>query len=148
MSQYKLIMKGKLIMNIKYEIVKKIEPYLNNESQYDIIKVSDTIFRSPIGDFKKFVVNQNDEHWNKVNEWIDRYIIPNMTRRTINYKVDGSSNIKIQCQKDIGEYVSNDEIKYILAIRGIKGDNNSEKYPLNLYYPLSSEYNKQFHKRS
>ena len=132
-------------MNIEYKILEIIE--LNDGNVYEIIKVRDTIFKSPKGDFEQYVVNRTDEHMEKVNDWIDKYLIPYMTRKDINYKIS-SYGIKHDCQGALGgEYVSDDEIKYLLAVRGIKGTNKREEYPTNLFYQLSSHYKKQFTKK-
>lgn len=125
--------------NIEHELIKGI----NSEWGGFGVNVNGTKFESPRENFK-VISNPNEEHLKKVEAWIDEVLMTYMTRKSINTRIS-SYGIKHKCEKDIGEYVSNEEIKYLLALKGIPSRGTSDRvYPLNLCYPLSQDFLKRY----
>lgn len=64
------------------------------------------------------------EHQEEIRNWIKKEIIPNLIKK-INRKY-GSCNLKHMCEKDLGFYVSNYDIKYNMCMLGIEGKQMSD----------------------
>lgn len=76
------------------------------------------------------------EHQPLIRKWIEENIIPNL-RNTINYNRT-SYSLKHMCENDLEFYVSNYDIKYHMAMLGIKGINPDNS--INYCYPISQKW--------
>ncbi|AIY82007.1 hypothetical protein U728_2923 [Clostridium botulinum 202F] len=73
----------------------------------------------------------------KIQEWIKREIKPNLIK-TINRKYT-SYTIKHICEKELGFYVSNEDIKYNMNLLGIYHE-KVKVNSINYYYPISQRW--------
>lgn len=127
---------------LNYVVMDTIRIFFDRKNDYLVLKVKGTIFSCKKEDFEEYVINCTDEHWSKVNEWIDKYLIPFMNRKTINYYTFDSRALKVIAEWQTGEHIADELLIYLLASRGVSGNNKlvSLTYPLILYYPLSSRF--------
>lgn len=79
------------------------------------------------------------EHQPLIRKWIEENLSPNLIKR-INYNFS-SYRLKHTCENDLGFYVSNYDIKYHMAILGIKGA--SPRNNINYCYPISQNFYKR-----
>lgn len=126
---------------LNYKILEIIKPSFDRKNKYLVIKVKDTVFAVKETKFNEYVLGCNQSLWKKVNNWIDKYLIPYMIEEFINYNSFNSDEISTRAEFYLGENIPHELITYILAARGIKGENKKAKEPpVLLYYPLSSEF--------
>lgn len=76
------------------------------------------------------------EHNPLIKQWIIDNIVPNLIKN-INRKYS-SYKIKHICERELGFYVSNYDIKYHMAELGIEGENITGC--INYYYPISQKW--------
>ena len=87
----------------------------------------------------KFILDRSPEDYEKTKKWIISRLLPYMTRKTENRR-HSSYGIKHVVEREIGSYVSNAEIKLILAELEIPfwGSLDSP----NMLYPISENFYK------
>lgn len=127
---------------LNHEIIKKVKTYDISEPEYIKIGVNDTEFVCQTEEFNEYIINCPEDHWNKVEQWIDEKLIPYMTRKSINYNTHSSYGLKHVCENEIGDYVANVQIMYILALKNVPcgASRLTYYYGLNLHYPLSMDF--------
>lgn len=81
--------------------------------------------------------NKNNEANKKIQEWIKHNIMPNIIK-TLNPKYS-SYTIKHICEKELGFYVSNLDIKENMILLGIKHKEYSNS-DINHYYNISQKW--------
>lgn len=70
-----------------------------------------------------------------LDKWIDERIMTYMTRKSMNSNYS-SYKLKHVAEREIGRYVSNDELKQVLKCKGVP----HKKVGPNQIYPLSAEW--------
>lgn len=70
------------------------------------------------------------KHQEKIQNWIKSNLINTINKKHTSY------GIKHACEKKLGFYVSNYDIKYNMAILGIKGVEEG-MFSVNYFYPIS-----------
>lgn len=124
---------------IYFKVLKTIAQPFDRKHEYLVMEVGTSVICCQGKRFKDYVINCNPKLWQKVNEWIERYVIPYVTEDSINYQYN-SDKISTRCEYFLGEDIPHELITYILASKGIKGQNMDCEYPTLLYYPLSSKF--------
>lgn len=120
--------------------------------KYYGLNVNGTKYAITVGQYENYIKNPDLDILEKIEGWVDTRLMPYMTRKSINYKGYDSYVLKHIAEEELGPavngYVSNEEIKYILAMKGIKGkakamgNSTLDRYPINLNYPLNNEFKK------
>lgn len=118
-----------------------VECYMRGHECFGV-NISGNKFRSPKNQYIEYIKKMDKATFEIIEKWIDERVMPYMTRKSVNYNSFNSYILKHIAERELGFYVSNETIKYLLAIKGIKGRNTYDhyEYPLNLYYPLSSKF--------
>lgn len=113
-----------------------------------LMKVENTKFFSPYKCFSSYIMGFReddyktqigDKRYSYIEEWLHDRVIPKTKGRTNTYM--SSYDLKHVCEADIGGYVSNETIKFILAKNDVRHRNTEEEYPINVLYPMSSKIN-------
>lgn len=81
------------------------------------------------------------DHQEQIRNWIKDEIVPNLTDK--NNRIHNSYTIKHMCEKDLGFYVSNYDIKYNMCMLGIKGQKVTSSKRINTpegNYLLTTDY--------
>lgn len=105
------------------------------------IEVRGTKFFNPIGCHYSFLLGQGndkyktcigDKRYHQIEEWLIKNIIPRVCRKS--KKTISSYRIKHWCEREIGGYVSNETIKFILSLHKVPIVEGKEEYPINIRY--------------
>lgn len=134
---------------LDYEVIRTFRPFFDRKHDYLILKVGIISFCCRQERFEEYILNCPEEHWQKVEDWIDSKIMPYMTRKSVNYDRDSSYSLKDKCERDIGYYVAEELVLYILASKGVSSENHKSirLIPTTMYYPLSSKFDAYQYKR-
>lgn len=84
-----------------------------------------------------------DENIDIIKHWCETRLLPYMNNKCINYK-HNSYGLKHICEKEVGFYVSNGQIKKVLALLGIKHCQKLDNP--NCCYPITENFYKQLKK--
>lgn len=113
-----------------------------------LMEVENTKFFSPYKCFCSFIMGFRedeyktqigDKRYKYIEEWLCDRVIPKTKGRTNTYM--SSYDLKHVCEADIGGYVSNETIKFILAKNDVRHRDTEEEYPINVLYPMSGKIN-------
>lgn len=74
---------------------------------------------------------------NDLKDWVNKRLMPHMTRNSINYNIS-SYQLKHVAERELGCYVSNEELMEVLTGMGVK----CICVRRQAYYPLRSRWNK------
>jgi hypothetical protein len=128
---------------LDYEVLETVRPSFDSKHDYLLLRVCNTILCYKKSRFQEYILRCNEVYWQKVNDWVNEYVLPYMTNKSINYRFH-NDDISTRCEVHLGEDVPHELISYILALNGIPGENRKieYKYPTLLYYHLSDEFDK------
>lgn len=85
-----------------------------------------------------------DENIDIIKTWCIEKLMPYMTNKKINFN-HNSYGLKHICERQLGFYVSNGQIKKVLAELGV--DSYQEKNNPNCCYPISEKFYKNLEKQ-
>lgn len=129
----------------EYTVLDTIRPFWDSQNDYLVIRTKLNIFCCQKERWEKYVLGCTEEHWRKVDNWISDYVMPYATRKTVNYDTVNSYGLKDRCERELGEYVSEELIMALISSKGVWGENKSSNrlYPTSLYFALSSRFNQK-----
>jgi hypothetical protein len=127
----------------EYTVLKTIRPFFDTANEYLVIRVKDTTFCCQEDRWNEYVLGCSEDLWRRVDDWISDYVMPHVTRRTINYNTMSSYKIKDECERCIGAYVAEELIMALISAKNVPGANKHSMrlYPTSVHFPLSSKYN-------
>lgn len=85
-----------------------------------------------------------DENIDIIMHWCKTRLMPYMKSKNINYK-HNSYGLKHICEREVGFYVSNGQLKKVLAELGVKHYQSPDSP--NCCYPISENFYKQLNKQ-
>lgn len=109
-----------------------------------MLEVNGTKFFNPIECHMSFLLGQGndkyktclgDERYKEIENCILEKVIPHVSKggsKTIN-----SYTLKHAIECEIGGYVSNETVKFIMAVHGAPTRRSAEEYDINISYPYS-----------
>ena len=112
-----------------------------------MIEVNGTKFFNPLECHFSFLLGQGDDEWKtcigderymEIEACIVDKVIPKINKegnKTIN-----SYTLKHALECEIGGYVSNETVKFIMAIHGSPTRKSQEEYDINVMYPYSGSF--------
>lgn len=113
------------------------------------IEVNGTRFFNPLSCHYSFLLGLGedkyrtrigDDRYKQIEKWLVEEIIPEIKpyakQRISSYR------IKHLCEGAIGGYVSNETVKFIMAVHGVPHLDRHGEYYLNVYYPISKNANR------
>lgn len=85
-----------------------------------------------------------DENIDIISHWCKTRLLPYMKNKCINYK-HNSYGLKHICEREVGFYVSNGQLKKVLAELNVKHYQSPDSP--NCYYPIAESFYKQLSKQ-
>ena len=92
----------------------------------------------------EFLLERHPDDYQKIKEWVERELMPYMTKKMINGGPT-SYSLKYEAEKDLHFYVCNSDIKFALLEKNVPF--KSYNFSPNVSYPLSERFYKDRRRR-